>query len=150
SGAACPTPSLLLACNDNSCGLQSSIVFPVTSGSTYMLQIGAASATTFTGTFTIDFVVGPTQVLYSISYMGPTISQPATGSGTPITESDILGPPFGAPSFGPLPPPRIVLTGQQLGLSQYSQCVGHPAGQPCHIEVDALSFGNDFRFTNAP
>ena len=39
-GSACPTMGTAIACNDDTCGLQSSILIPVTSGSTYMLQFG--------------------------------------------------------------------------------------------------------------
>ena len=39
-GGGCPTTGSAIACNDDTCGLQSSILIPVTSGSTYMLQIG--------------------------------------------------------------------------------------------------------------
>ena len=39
-GGGCPTAGSSLACNDDSCGLQSSISFPVTSGTAYILQVG--------------------------------------------------------------------------------------------------------------
>ncbi len=53
AGAGCPSGASI-ACNDDSCGLQSQISFPVTAGSTYALQIGAYSATsTGVGTFSI-------------------------------------------------------------------------------------------------
>jgi hypothetical protein len=37
---ACPADGTSLACNDDACGLQSSITWAVTSGSTYTLQVG--------------------------------------------------------------------------------------------------------------
>ncbi len=43
-----------VACNDDSCGLQSTASFNATAGTTYFLQLGAFGAgTTYTGTFTI-------------------------------------------------------------------------------------------------
>ncbi len=39
-GSACPTSGSAIACNDDICGLQSGILIPVTSGTTYMLQVG--------------------------------------------------------------------------------------------------------------
>jgi hypothetical protein len=39
-GGACPTIGSSLACNDDTCGLQSTILFPVVSGTSYMLQVG--------------------------------------------------------------------------------------------------------------
>ncbi len=51
SGTGCPTT--VLACNDDACGLQSTINFPVTNGTSYMLQFFGFAATTYSGTFTI-------------------------------------------------------------------------------------------------
>ncbi|MFN0008986.1 MAG: hypothetical protein ACKVXR_13875 [Planctomycetota bacterium] len=57
AGGDCPS-SPPLACNDDSCGLQSVITFPVTALSTYMLQIGSwPSAPGGAGTFSLT--VGP-------------------------------------------------------------------------------------------
>jgi len=39
-GSGCPANGTALACNDDTCGLQSSITFSVTSGTTYTLQVG--------------------------------------------------------------------------------------------------------------
>lgn len=86
------------------------------------------------------------QVVYSVDWKGPTIARPATGTTTPITEGDLLRPATGAPTYGPLPTPSIVLTGGLLGLSRYANCVGHPPGTPCGVEVDALSAGLDAAF----
>jgi len=55
SGAACPSGTPL-ACNDDACNVQSRVVFPVTSGAVYLLQIGVYGASTspgFNGSFTI-------------------------------------------------------------------------------------------------
>ncbi len=90
------------------------------------------------------------QVAFSIDWKGPTISQNASAGGPRITEGDILLPPSGGPGFGPLAKPQMLLTGNQLGLQFYSLCLGHQAGQPCKVEVDALSFGHDTIFSNAP
>ena len=52
----CPaTPGSVLACNDDTCGLQSTITIAATTGTTYLIQVGnfpGATANT-TGTFTI-------------------------------------------------------------------------------------------------
>ncbi len=94
------------------------------------------------------------QVTFSIDYNGLTIATPATGSGVPITEGDILTPMSaagvpGAPAYGPLPPPGIFRSGgfgppgPGLGLMLHPGCIGHPPGLNCSIEVDALSYGFD-------
>lgn len=89
------------------------------------------------------------QVTFSIDWKGPTISQLPSGGGRRITEGDILQPPPGGPAFGPLLPPQSFLNGGQLGLQFYSSCVGHPAGQPCKVEVDSISYGHDKAYSNA-
>ncbi|MCC6409875.1 MAG: hypothetical protein IT453_22165 [Planctomycetes bacterium] len=81
------------------------------------------------------------QVVFSIDWQGPTISQPDSGLAVPITEADVLLAPGGAPAYGPLGRPALRLSGGQLGLSRYATCVGHVAGDPCRIELDALSDG---------
>jgi hypothetical protein len=91
----------------------------------------------------------PNRVTFSIDWHGPTVGRPASGSGTPITEGDILRPVNGVPTFGPMPRPEIFLTGGQLGLQRYPTCVGHQGGTPCGVEVDALSYGTDTRFGSA-
>jgi hypothetical protein len=103
---------------------------------------GVACAATLLGTG------ARAQVTFSIDWKGPTISMSPTGGGPPITEGDILMPPPGGPAFGPLPKPQTFLNGGQLGLQFYSSCVGHTAGHPCKVEVDALSFGRDKSYTN--
>src|SRR5262245_36233069 len=88
------------------------------------------------------------RVVFGIDYRSGTIARPASGSGTPITEADILQTFGGNPAFGPLPPPELLINGQQIGLSVYATCVGHPPGVPCRIEVDAISFGKDAKLDN--
>jgi hypothetical protein len=89
------------------------------------------------------------QVNYSIDWHGPTKSANATTPAIPITEADILRPPPGAPAFGPLQNPAIAVTGGQLGLALYSSCTPSPP-HACQIEIDALSFGREYRFPNSP
>jgi hypothetical protein len=60
AGTTCPVSGSALACNDDSCGLQSVINFNVTSGSSYVLQVGnfpGAGGTA--GNFTLNQVVPP-------------------------------------------------------------------------------------------
>jgi hypothetical protein len=53
-GPGCPGAGTQLACNDDSCGLQSVIGFNAVGGATYLIQIGGFNTTsTFSGTFTI-------------------------------------------------------------------------------------------------
>ena len=59
-GSSCPTDGSALACNDDACSLQSSITFPVTSGNTYMIQLGTFPGTAGgSGTFTTSISAGP-------------------------------------------------------------------------------------------
>ena len=63
NGGACPSGTQL-AYNDDACALQSRVVFAVTSGTTYFLQIGAfTEGVTYTGTFTIAILPPPPPVL---------------------------------------------------------------------------------------
>jgi hypothetical protein len=56
----CPIAGNLAACNDDNCGLQSSITFNVTAGNVYMLQAGAFSAgVTYNGSIAISSVAPP-------------------------------------------------------------------------------------------
>ncbi len=50
AGATCPTPGTEIACNDDSCGEQSRLIFNAVSGNSYLLQIGSFDPnTTFSG-----------------------------------------------------------------------------------------------------
>ncbi|MFN0244308.1 MAG: hypothetical protein ACKVWV_15580 [Planctomycetota bacterium] len=91
----------------------------------------------------------PIPIYFSIDWQGPTTTAADSLTSIPIAESDILQPPVGAPGIGTLANPRLRFTGADLGLAQYSSC-DHVPGTPCHIEVDALSLGNDYRFQPAP
>ncbi len=99
-------------------------------------------------------LIAPVRILaqiFSIDFQGPTISQLDQGSSTPITEADLLmASPAGTPAPGPIGRPTLVVfggptaAGPNLGLSAYGAAVGHAPGVPGFIEVDALSFGNDY------
>jgi hypothetical protein len=59
AGAGCPS-SMALACNDDSCSLQSQVTWSATNGSTYTIQLGNfPGATGSTGTFTINVAPPP-------------------------------------------------------------------------------------------
>ncbi|MCB9916416.1 MAG: hypothetical protein H6828_14905 [Planctomycetes bacterium] len=60
AGSGCPAAPAL-ACNDDSCGLQSSMTFPVVAGTTYTLQIGTFSAATTAGPASFDVAIAPTE-----------------------------------------------------------------------------------------
>jgi hypothetical protein len=83
-GTTCPSSGSEIACNDDSCGQQSSLFFSATNGATYLIQIGAwATATTFIGSFTVapganpcgsnagpDVIVGDITDLQNVSAAG--------------------------------------------------------------------------------
>ncbi|MAF67244.1 MAG: hypothetical protein CMJ84_16500 [Planctomycetes bacterium] len=53
-GSGCPASGSSLACNDDTCGLQSSVTFNSTSGSTYTLQLGSfPGGSVGSGTFSL-------------------------------------------------------------------------------------------------
>jgi hypothetical protein len=86
------------------------------------------------------------QITFSIDWKGPTIGRLDSAYGLPITEGDVLAAEHFVPELGPLGAPRIVYfagggPGPGLGLSNAPACVGHSAGTPCRVEVDALSYG---------
>lgn len=60
-GCGCPASGTALACNDDACGLQSTIGFPVSNGTTYTLQVGTfPGASPGTGSFTVQIPPCPT------------------------------------------------------------------------------------------
>ena len=81
-------------------------------------------------------------ISFSVDWHGVLQGTPAT-AGPPITAADVLFPETGLPDIGPLAPPRIRFTGGYLGLVNYANCVGAGPGEPCGVEVDALSYGTD-------
>lgn len=92
------------------------------------------------------------QVRFSVDWNSPVVSAPECDTGSVlITEADILTPCATGPMLGPIPSPRISITGGPggLGLGLHPTCVGHPGGTICNIEVDALSFGMDPLITQA-
>jgi hypothetical protein len=86
--------------------------------------------------------------VFSIDWHSPTVAAPNSFTGSPITEADILAPSTLVPTLGFQPQPGILETGGLLApvglnIPLYPGCVGHPAGTPCGIEVDAISHGMD-------
>ncbi len=97
-GAACPAAGTALACNDDTCGLQSQVTFGVTPGASYMLQLGNYPGTPgAAGSFTLsvsggvlnDDCSGATPIsgtgTFAFSNVGATTSPQqglACGSGT--------------------------------------------------------------------
>lgn len=86
------------------------------------------------------------QFVFSIDYGGFTISTPDSFTLVPITEGDLLTPMIGVPSLGPLPTPGIDVSAgvTGLGLLGHAFCVGHPPNTPCRVELDAVSYGQDY------
>lgn len=59
SAGACPTGGGIIVCNDDFCGLQSSITFPVTNGSSYLVRVGNfPGASAGAGTLTVSCSMG--------------------------------------------------------------------------------------------
>jgi hypothetical protein len=95
AGSGCPAPGSALACNDDTCAYDSEITFPVTGGSTYMLQVGSyPGAGSGPGVFTL------TVPNTGISYLcdpgsGPTVacpcSNPPSGTGRGCNNSSSTG-----------------------------------------------------------
>ncbi|MBK7641439.1 MAG: hypothetical protein IPJ19_00070 [Planctomycetes bacterium] len=97
AGSSCPTAGTALACNDDTCALQSEIQFAVTAGSTYMLQLGNfPGGAPGTGTFTVDVPGGGTGVSYlcdpgSVGVTACPCGNPASGSGRGCDNSSATG-----------------------------------------------------------
>ncbi|MCE9596202.1 MAG: hypothetical protein K8S98_18585 [Planctomycetes bacterium] len=108
-----------------------------------VLSISSASLVALVATASPARAFQGGQVVFSIDWQGPTISQPDSASAIPITEADVLLAPGGVPAYGPLQNPAMRIRGSGLGLAKYPLCVGHAAGDPCRIEVDALSDGTE-------
>ncbi len=53
----CPTSQI--ACNDDACGLQTRVTWPVTAGSKYFLEVGGFAGTQWSGSFDITISVPP-------------------------------------------------------------------------------------------
>lgn len=58
-GGACPTSTISLAENDDACGLQSIVTFPVVAGNQYMIEVGGYSSASGSGYMTIDCFLPP-------------------------------------------------------------------------------------------
>jgi hypothetical protein len=88
-------------------------------------------------------------VHFSVDWQSITVGGPDSAFAFPITEGDILRPTAPAIGLGPLPTPSIaysagVIPAVGLGLAGHPGCAGHPGSTPCIVEVDALSFGQDW------
>ena len=89
------------------------------------------------------------QLSFSVDWQSFTVGGIATSPVFPITEGDVLRPAGWVPMFGPLPTPSLEISagfgppGPGLGLAGHLPCVGHFAGTPCIVEVDALSYGDE-------
>ena len=84
---------------------------------------------------------GQSLMVYSLDYHGPLIGTQASGSTDNVTEADLLD---ATPILlGGTDAPKIILRGADLGLVNFSNCDGHPGGDPCGIDVDAYSDGQD-------
>ncbi|MCC7012313.1 MAG: hypothetical protein IT454_07125 [Planctomycetes bacterium] len=87
---------------------------------------------------------------FSVDQHSPSLGAADSWIGLPIGEGDVLGPaaPARTPAFGPLARPSMLLASgapsgplAHLDLALHATCMGHAAGAPCPIEVDALDFG---------
>ncbi len=67
SGSSCPSNGSAIACNDDACGFQSTISFSVSSGSTYLLQVGTwDGASGGTGNLDIAIIASPDGYQYDL------------------------------------------------------------------------------------
>ena len=81
------------------------------------------------------------RMTYSLDYHGPLIGTLAPGSTDFVTEADLLdATPLLLGGNGGV---KIEVSGGDLGLLNYASCVGHLGGDPCGIDVDAFSTGQD-------
>ncbi|MBK7641438.1 MAG: hypothetical protein IPJ19_00065 [Planctomycetes bacterium] len=117
AGSSCPTPGSVLACNDDSCVLESEVTFPVTSGSTYLLQLGNfPGALGAAGFFSLDVPGGTSGVAYLCDPgTGGVIvcpcANPPTGSGRGCNNSaGTGGASIVAAGSNALATPTLVLT----------------------------------------
>lgn len=88
-------------------------------------------------------------VHFSVDWQSVSVGTPDSAFGFPITEGDILVPTAPAIGLGPLPGPSIAWSAgfapvPGLGLFGHPGCVGHAGSTPCIVEVDALSFAQDW------
>jgi hypothetical protein len=96
AGSSCPVAGSAIACNDDSCSLQSSLSFPATGGNVYMLQLGNyPGAAGSSGTFTMNVVgSGPANddcgSASAISGVGP-FAFDTTGATTSTQQSGTCG-----------------------------------------------------------
>ncbi len=154
AGTSCPVTGTALACNDDyfACPtLQSSIFFPVTAGSSYMLQIGTSLATPGSaGTFTLN-----------VGYVGPpanddcSTAEPISGVGTFNfdTLNATTGPQQGLSCFQGESRQDVWYdwTCPMTGVAQWSLCNGAPfdtlvavyAGSSCPAAGSALLCDDD-------
>ncbi|GEM_PF-337411 len=89
-------------------------------------------------------------VTFSFDWRSRSKAELAGGVGVPLNEGRILRPSTLVPTVGPQPAPLVALDPANLGLIQAGACGGQIAGQPCQIEIDALSYGADARFKALP
>lgn len=87
---------------------------------------------------------------FSIDWRSRSKAAAAGGVGVPLNEGRILRASTGIPTVGPQPAPQVQIDALALGLPLAGACGGQVAGQPCQIELDALSYGNDARYKSGP
>jgi hypothetical protein len=85
-------------------------------------------------------------VSVSMDYKGPLHGE-QDAQGVVMRESDLCTTASGdlGPQLGYVGPPRIAISGADLGLTAFDQCGNPQPGVPCNVEVDAFSRGRDFR-----
>lgn len=136
-GAGCPTAGSALACNDDSCGLQSSVTFDATAGTSYTLQVGNFPGSSGgTGGITIT-IVGPPEVGVSFcacdSGNSPCANDGAFGQGCANSQfpsgAKLIGSGTATVGFDTLVLTTTGLRGGQPGLYfQGNNAVGGGAG----------------------
>ncbi len=134
-GAVCPTAGTVLACNDDACGpFQSSIEFPVTGGSAYMLQIGLYPFA-LGGAGNFSLAVAPPPGPPTAASMNVDIGPTASAAGIPTST-------YGAAAAMP-----GVWNARSPTVS--SSLMNDLAGAPCQALLTRTGTSlNDFAFDN--
>jgi hypothetical protein len=159
----CPaTPGSALACNDDTCGFQSTISIPVTTGTSYLIQVGnfPGALASMTGSFTItdnapvlnpsnghyyDYVVGNTDfdsaklAAEGMSYLG---SQGHLATVTDAAENSFLSATFGERAW--------IGAYQDFSDPNYSEPLGGwvwVTGEPWTYDAWATGEPNDYGTT---
>ena len=101
NGCGCPPNGAPIACNDDSCGAQSTVTFAVIAGETYLIRIGGVEAAAGVGTLTINclsFSVPNDSCDFATPIITPFFAMGTTIGALPDVGLPACGPPMTGPS----------------------------------------------------